>query len=225
MKRAPLPSTIRILLVDDHLLFRTGIALVLGQHADLAVVGDTADGAEALALARSLQPDIVLLDLCMPGMSGVATLKLLRRHCPDVCVLMLTGSDDPADLALALGAGAAGYLDKGIDGDTLAAALRRAVAGELILSEALTSRLVSHLQHPVLPATAAIDRLTPRERDVLAGLAAGDSNKTIARALGVAESTVKIHVQHVLKKLNLSSRVQAALLAVRVGIGNANESV
>ena len=209
-----LSPAIRVLLVDDHSLFRSGIAAVLQHYPGLCIVGEAADGAEGIALAQSLRPDVVLLDLHMPGLSGVATLRRLREQKDPAAVLMLTVSEQAADLALALGAGACGYLIKNIDGDYLARAIARAAAGETVVAEAMTDKLVAQLQQGVATSAADLARLTPREREVLACLAKGDSNKLIARALGLAESTVKIHVQNVLKKLHLNNRVQAAVFAV-----------
>ena len=215
MSRTAFASPLRIVIVDDPVLFRTGISMALDQHPDLLVVGQAGDGAAGVALAHALSPDIVLLDLCMPGIGGAAALRQLRQVCPHCAVLILTGSEEVDDLTVVLGAGARGYLIKNIDGTHLANAIRRAAAGEVVLSDAMTEKLVVRLQQGSVPGAPAMETLTPRERDILAALAEGASNKVIARGLGLAESTVKIHVQHVLKKLHLTSRVQAALFAVR----------
>ena len=210
---------IRVLLVDDHSLFRSGIRSLLQRHVDFAVVGEAADGVEGIKRCQQLKPDVVLLDLHMPGMSGVETLHLMQQDCPGMTVLMLTVSEESEDLALAMRAGAQGYLIKNIDTDYLLRAIRRAHAGEIVVAEALTGKLVAHMQSgqsgqlSERPASD-IDKLTPREKDILACLALGESNKFIARKLDLAESTVKIHVQNVLKKLKLTSRVQAAVIAV-----------
>lgn len=209
---------IRVLLVDDHSLFRSGIRSLLQRHPEFAVVGEAADGVEGIKRAQQLKPDVVLLDLNMPGMSGVETLQLMQQDCPDTAILMLTVSEESSDLALAMKAGARGYLIKNIETDYLLRAIRRAAAGETVVAEALTGKLVAQLQaqsqSPQAPPVSDIDKLTPREKDILACLARGESNKLIARQLDLAESTVKIHVQNVLKKLKLSSRVQAAVFAV-----------
>jgi len=208
-------STISVLLVDDHTLFRSGIRSLLQRHPEFSVVGEAADGFEGVKRAQQLKPQVILLDLNMPGMSGVETLQLMRQDCPDSAVVMLTVSEDAEDLSTALRAGASGYLLKNIDTDYLTRAIRRAAAGETVVAEAMTAKLVAQLQNgAAAPVPSELDRLTPREREILDCLARGDSNKGIARHLDLAESTVKIHVQSVLKKLKLSSRVQAAVYAV-----------
>ncbi|NRR32493.1 response regulator [Oxalobacteraceae bacterium] len=211
-------DSISVLLIDDHTLFRSGIRSLLQRHPEFAVVGEGADGVEGIKRAIQLRPQVVLLDLNMPGMSGLETLHLLLQDCPDSAVIMLTVSEDAQDLSAALMAGAAGYLLKNIDTDYLMRALRRAAAGETVVAEAMTAKLVAQLQGGGLPAASELDKLTPRERDIIACLARGESNKAIARTLELAESTVKIHVQNVLKKLKLSSRVQAAVFAVEHGM-------
>ncbi|HEY0845418.1 MAG TPA: response regulator [Noviherbaspirillum sp.] len=218
---------ISVLLVDDHTLFRSGIKSLLQRHADFAVVGEASDGVEGIKRAKQLRPDVVLLDLNMPGMSGLETLQLLLQDCPQTAVILLTVSEEADDLTAALQAGARGYLIKNIDADYLVRAIKRAAAGESVLAEAMTTKLVAHLQggpqsRPASPASD-LDKLTPREKEILACLARGESNKVIARTLDVAESTVKIHVQNILKKLNLTSRVQAAVYAVGHGMTSAPE--
>lgn len=218
-------APISVLLVDDHTLFRSGIRSLLQRHSDFSVVGEAADGIEGIKRAKQLSPDVVLLDLNMPGMSGLETLQLLLQDCPDTAVIMLTVSEEAEDLATALQAGARGYLLKNIETDFLVRAIRRAAAGEPVLAEAMTSKLVMHLkggQHKQ-EVTTEFDKLTPREKEILSCLARGESNKVIARSLDLAESTVKIHVQNILKKLNLSSRVQAAVFAVERGIASGSE--
>jgi two-component system, NarL family, nitrate/nitrite response regulator NarL len=208
-------NPITVLLVDDHTLFRSGIRLLLQRHPEFAVVGEAADGVEGIKRAQQLKPQVILLDLNMPGMSGVETLQLLLQDCPDSAVVMLTVSEDAHDLSVALKAGASGYLLKNIDADYLTRAIRRAAAGETVVAEAMTAKLVAQLHGASdAPVASEIDKLTPREKEILACLARGESNKLIARSLDLAESTVKIHVQNVLKKLKLSSRVQAAVFAV-----------
>ncbi|WP_459204109.1 response regulator (plasmid) [Ralstonia pseudosolanacearum] len=222
--------TIRILLIDDHTLFRSGIRLLLQRQPDFEVVDEAADGLEGIKLAKRHRPDVILLDLNMPGLSGLETLQLLAQDLPDTAVVMLTVSEEADELKAALRDGARGYLVKNIEADTLVAGVRRAAAGEPVISESMTAKLVAHFRAPekaapAAPAAAAAavsaDRLTPRERDIVRGLARGESNKEIARALDVAESTVKIHVQNILKKLNLTSRVQVAVYAVEHGLNSA----
>jgi two-component system nitrate/nitrite response regulator NarL len=216
------PEPISVLLVDDHPLFRSGVRSLLQQHPRFAVVGEASDGVAGAERAAQLRPDVILLDLHMPGMSGVETLRQILRERPGAAVMMLTVSEDAEDLATALAAGARGYLIKNIDADYLIRAIERAAAGEAVLAESMTAKLVAQLRQqraPRPPAPpSALDRLTPREREILACLARGESNKLIARVLDLAESTVKIHVQNILKKLGLSSRVQAAVFAVERGL-------
>ena len=210
-------QAIRVLLVDDHSLFRSGIRSLLQRHAEFQVVGEAADGVEGVKQARQLKPDVVLLDLNMPGISGVETLQLMQQDSADMAIVMLTVSEESSDLGLAMRAGARGYLIKNIETDYLLRAIRRAAAGETVVAEALTGKLVAQLHggaQAAPPPPSELDKLTPREKDILDCLARGESNKLIARKLDLAESTVKIHVQNVLKKLKLSSRVQAAVFAV-----------
>lgn len=224
---SPSDKAISVLLVDDHTLFRSGIKSLLQRHSDFTVVGEASDGVEGIKRAKQLRPDVVLLDLNMPGMSGLETLQLLLQDCPDTAVILLTVSEEAEDLTAALQAGARGYLIKNIDADYLVRAIKRAAAGESVLAEAMTTKLVAHLQGGPQQKQAVppsdLDKLTPREKEILACLARGESNKVIARTLDVAESTVKIHVQNILKKLNLSSRVQAAVFAVGHGMAGAQE--
>jgi two-component system nitrate/nitrite response regulator NarL len=220
---------ISILVVDDHTLFRRGLIALLEQHPGLQVVGEAGDAAQALRLAPSLQPDIILLDNHLPGVAGIDAVQDLRKLAPRTRVLMLTVSEDEQDLAMALRNGAQGYLLKTIDGDLLAQAIERAARGEPVVSPELMGKLVAAFQSqgaPVLvpplpaepPAAApavpdGAAPLSPREEEVLREIARGASNKEIARTLDIAETTVKIHVQHILRKLGLSSRVQAAVYA------------
>lgn len=214
--------SIRILLIDDHSLFRSGVRLLLQRQPDFVVVGEAADGVEGVKRAQALTPDVILLDLNMPGLSGLETLQLLVQDVPDSAVLILTVSEESDELAQALREGARGYLVKNIDAEALTAAIRRAAAGEAVIAESMTAKLVAQFRMqpavevaPVAPERA---RLTAREREIVQCLARGESNKLIARHLEVAESTVKIHVQNILKKLNLTSRVQVAVYAVENGL-------
>lgn len=212
-------APIRLLVVDDHTLFRRGLVALLAAEAGLEVVGEAADAGEALRRARELQPEVILLDNHLPGVSGVASIAGLREAAPSARVLMLTVSEDEGDLSAALRAGAQGYVLKTIDGDMLADAIRRTIAGESVVSPEMTGKLLHALRAvddagaPKAPAEIdPIDTLSPREREILGHIARGASNKVIARSLDIAETTVKIHVQHILRKLNLASRVQAAVL-------------
>ena len=212
---------IRVLLVDDHTLFRSGIKSLLQRTDDFEGVGEAGDGLEGIKRVRSLKPDVALLDLHMPGISGLEAVKVISEEMPDVNVLMLTVSEDAQDLMEALRAGACGYLLKNIETDTLVDAIRKAAQGESVVSQQMTAKLIQGVRNPPRVESAAVerDRFSPRERDILASLAQGESNKEIARRLDLAESTVKIHVQNIFKKLNMSSRVQVALYAVENGYG------
>ena len=234
-ERAP----IRILVVDDHTLFRRGLTALLARDPHLQVVGDAADAGEALRKAADLKPDVILLDNHLPGVNGVDALPALHDAAPGARILMLTVSEDENDLAAALRNGAAGYLLKTTEGEALTAAIERTLAGESVIAPEMTSKLVSAFRgaasgasgsavetaHPAIVATPAqraiqeaIASLSPREMDVLRGLVRGASNKEIAREHGIAETTVKIHVQHILRKLSVGSRVHAAVLASESGL-------
>ena len=216
-------TAITVFLVDDHPLLRRGLAALLGQQADLKVVGEAGDAAAALHVLPDAKPDVVLLDNHLPGVRGVDAIADLRAASPTSHIVMLTVSDDEADLVAALRAGAQGYLLKTMDSAPLADAVRRAARGESVVSPEMMGKLVAALQAPGLAAgdeAAASDAaaeprsaLSMREEDVLHEIAAGASNKAIARTLGIAETTVKIHVQHILRKLGLTSRVQVAVYA------------
>ena len=177
-------------------------------------------------MAESLQPDVILLDNHLPGVSGIAALPALRSACPQVRILMLTVSEDEQDLAAALRGGASGYLLKTIDGDALSVAIRRAVAGDNVISQEMTAKLVEAFRQASSPpavaeaaaVTPAASELSPRETEILVEIGCGASNKEIARRLSIAESTVKIHVQHLLRKLDVSSRVQLAVIAKSRGL-------
>ena len=220
-------AIIRILVVDDHTLFRRGLSALLSRDPQFLVVGDAADAGQALRRAQELQPDVILLDNHLPGVNGVDALPSLQQAVPGVKVLMLTVSEDEQDLAAALRGGACGYLLKTIEGDALAHAIRRAVRGDSVVAEEMTGKLISAFRGTVAmaprgeappPAPSVLSSLSPREHDILRCIARGESNKEIARTLGIAETTVKIHVQHVLRKLSISSRVQAAVLATEHGL-------
>lgn len=222
------PTKIRILVVDDHTLFRRGLTALLQRDPQFEVVGDAGDAGEAQRRAQELQPDIILLDNHLPGVHGVDAVPALREAAPGARVLMLTISEDERDLAAALRGGACGYLLKTIEGDALSLAIRRAMRGEAVVAEEMTGKLVAaYRDAATLPPPAAaptapasrLDALSPREQDILRGIAQGQGNKEIARSLGIAETTVKIHVQHILRKLDVSSRVHAAVIASEHGLG------
>lgn len=212
-------NRLKVLLIDDHNLFRSGVRALLSRQADIEVVGEAADGLDGVKQARLLKPDVVLLDLHMPGVTGREAVRTLTEELPDTRVLMLTVSEDAEDLLDTLRNGASGYLLKNIDAEYFTAAIRRVAAGESVVSPEMTGKLVAGLKRA--PTGASPDdrsKLSAREREILAKLARGASNKELAREFDLAESTVKIHVQNILRKLNLHSRVQAAVYAVEQGI-------
>lgn len=214
-------NVIRVLIIDDHNLFRSGIKLLLERHAGFDVVGEAGDGLEGVKRAKQLAPDVVLLDLHMLGTSGLEAIPLLREEVPQTQIIMLTVSEDADDLLEALRAGARGYLLKNIETDFLLDSIRRAASGESVMSTQMASKLADAMrisQKDNLSAETSPAKLSPREREIIEMLARGASNKEIARTLDLSESTVKIHVQGILRKLNLSSRVQAAVYAVEHGL-------
>lgn len=216
MTQAQTTAPISVLLIDDHTLFRSGIRLLLQRHNEFLVVGEAADGVEGVKRAIQLRPNLILMDLHMPIMNGLEALHLILQDVPEAVVLMLTVSEDADDLSKALKAGASGYLLKNIDADELIKALHKAREGESVVSPAMTSKLVQQFRRGEVPNNKV--HLTPREQEILTSIARGGSNKEIARQFDITESTVKIHVQNILKKLELSSRVQAAIYALEHGL-------
>lgn len=219
-----MPETLRTrtLVVDDHTLFRRGLISLLSRTHWLDVVGDAGDASEAQRKAESLTPDLILLDNHLPGVNGVDAIPSLRKAVPAAKIVMLTVSEDESDLASALQAGANGYLLKTMEADALIAAIDRVMHGKSVLADELTSKLVSAFRGAASPPPVVtsdpVALLSPREREILRAIAQGQSNKHIARELGIAETTVKIHVQHVLRKLDVASRVQAAVIATERGV-------
>lgn len=208
--------SIQIILIDDHTLFRSGIKALLSRQNDFEVIGEASDGLSGVKLVEQQKPDIVLLDLDMPVMNGREALAQILSANPEQTVIMLTVSEDSDDLTECMRIGARGFLLKNINADFLLDSIRRAVDGDNVFSPEMTSRLVQSLISPAAPRNdAPLSALTPRELEILGYLAAGHSNKVIARHLDLAESTIKVHVQNILRKLNLSSRVQAAVYAVQ----------
>jgi DNA-binding NarL/FixJ family response regulator len=201
---------IRVLVVDDHPVVRQGLRTFLDVQDDLTVVGEAPDGDAAVAAAEALRPDVVLLDLKMPGADGVAALRGLRESGNPARVLVITSFTEPAAVLPAVRAGAAGYVYKDVDPPALAAAIRAVHAGHVLLHPDVARLLAA--------GEAPSAHLTPRERDVLAGIARGRANREIARDLGLAEKTVKTHVSAILTKLGVQDRTQAALYAVRTGL-------
>lgn len=216
-------SKIKIVLVDDHTLFRSGIKALLSRQEDFEVTGEAADGLAGVKLAEQLRPDIVLLDLDMPVMNGREALAQILSANPAQTVVMLTVSEDSDDLTECMRIGARGFLLKNINADFLLESIRKAVEGDNVFSPEMTARLVQSLISPAAPPkNDELASLTPRELEILGYLAAGHSNKVIARHLDLAESTIKVHVQNILRKLELSSRVQAAVYAVQHKVAQPN---
>jgi two-component system nitrate/nitrite response regulator NarL len=215
---------IRILIVDDHTLFRSGIKLALQRHEGFEVVGEAGDGLEGIKRAKQLKPDVVLLDLHMPGIGGLEALRVLVEDVPEAQVVMLTVSEDAEDLLETLRAGARGYLLKNIDTEFFQESIQRAARGESVMSPQIAHKLADSLRAPpkesaaLAAAAANPGKLSPREREIIVMLAHGASNKEIARVLNLSESTIKIHVQGILRKLNIAKRVQAAVYAVEHGL-------
>jgi len=206
---------IRVLIADDHSVVRQGLRMFLAADAEIEVVGEARDGAEALRLTRQLQPDVVLMDLLMPVMDGMTATATIRRELPDTEVVALTSMLEDKSVVEAIRSGAVGYLLKDTEAHELRRAIRAAAAGQVQLSPQVTARLVREVAAPEQPQP-----LTERETSVLGLLAQGQSNRDIARTLIIGEQTVKTHVAHILGKLGVSSRTQAALYAVRIGLAS-----
>jgi two-component system nitrate/nitrite response regulator NarL len=211
-----------ILVVDDHPLFRKGVVQLLQMEPTIEVIGEAGDKAAALALARERDPDLILLDLNLKGENGIDILAALKEEDPSYRVVMLTVSDAPDDLVAAIRAGADGYLLKDMEPEDILARVRDALTGKTVISEALSARLAQALHTEASDArtasTRSLAQLTEREQAVLQCLAAGMSNKLIARALNISEGTVKVHVKHLLRKLEFRSRVEAAVWATELGL-------
>ncbi len=205
------PTTpIRLRIVDDHPVVRDGLVAILHQgEPDLEVVGEAGDGKEAVTAWRTLRPTVTIMDLQLPGQTGVEAITAIRREDPDARILVLTTFDGDADIARALEAGARGYLLKSMRRATLIEAVRSVAAGQRYLPPATAARLVEGMES---------ERLTARELDVLKLLAQGHRNREIADALGLAEPTVKIHVNNLLRKLQVKDRTEAAMVALKRGI-------
>ncbi|MFO7541785.1 MAG: response regulator transcription factor [Thiobacillus sp.] len=218
-------SLTRIILVDDHTLFRKGLAELLEQSGSIEVAAFTGTPDDVAALLKKHRPDVLILDLNMPGTDGITLMQQLRADGFDLPVLILTLSEAEEDLARALRAGANGYLLKSMEPDEVVDAILRAQRGETAVAPAMTAKLVRLYDQKGQDSNSLLDALTPRESEILSHLARGESNKAIARTLGISHDTVKLHVRHILAKLNMSSRVEAAVFAVenRVTPGGRNE--
>ena len=222
-------QSLKLLVVDDHSLFRRGLTALLTQDGRFEVLAQAADVGEALRELQRHTPDLILLDNHLPGVRGVDGIAALKDASPEVRILMLTVSENEDDLAAALKAGAEGYLLKTVESDQLCESIVKVMAGESVVSPEMMTKLVTAFRtspsatavttEPTVPAqTSGIDLLSVREREVLMLIARGDSNKVIARQLDIAETTVKIHVQHIIRKLQLTSRVQAAVFVSALGL-------
>ncbi len=216
-------ETIRLLIVDDHTVVREGMVALLGSKPDIEIVGLAADGREAAELARTLRPDVVLLDLMMPRQDGLTTIPQLLRDRPETRILVLTSFGQDEQIFAAIKAGALGYLLKDSSAQELVRAIRDVARGELTLHPAIARRLLGEVNRPAAPAAASGGTLTERELEVLRLLAEGLSNQAIARKLTLSERTVGAHVSHILKKLHVASRTQAALYAIREGLASPPE--
>lgn len=204
-----------VIIIDDHALFRKGVNQMIATEGDFLVIGEAASGADGLLLVEKLKPDLVLIDLNMKGMNGLQTLMQIKEKKLESRCIVLTVSDAEDDLLEALRAGADGYLLKDMEPEDLCSNLRKAMSGVTVLHESLTEILKNALIHPTLSRSEEEVSLTEREREILECLAKGLNNKTIARALGISDTTVKVHIKHLLSKLKLTSRLEAAVWAHR----------
>jgi DNA-binding NarL/FixJ family response regulator len=204
---------IQILIVDDHAVVRQGLRMFLKADREFRIVGEAADGTQALELARRLKPDVVLMDLLMPVMDGIRATEAIRRELPDTEVLALTSILEHTSITSAIRSGAIGYLLKDTQGADLRRAIKAAAAHQVQLSPAVAAQLMREVRVPEVPQS-----LTERETEVLRLITTGQSNKAIAHSLNVGEETIKSHVSNILGKLGVSSRTQAALYALRIGL-------
>lgn len=208
------PTTTSVIIIDDHPLFRKGVSQLIALNDQLHLIGEASSGEEGLELARALEPDLILLDLNMKGMSGIETLRALRDADLAARILILTVSDAADDLVSAIRAGADGYLLKDMEPEELLARIVEAMRGRIVISESLNGLLARSLRDEAQAAERSLAPLTERERDILGCLASGLSNKLIARDLNIAEGTVKVHIKNLLKKLKFRSRLEAAVWAI-----------
>jgi len=224
---------ITLLVIDDHTLFRRGLIALLSQDGRFSLAGQAGDMGEALRCCGTQQPDVILLDNHLPGVRGVDGIPALKEAYPAARILMLTVSENADDLAAAMLAGADGYLLKTVETEQLCDSIEKVLGGDCVISPDMMTKFVSAFRTKVPAADcavevntrapraedAALESLSGREREILGLIARGDSNKLIARELDIAETTVKVHVQHIFRKLNLSSRVQVAVYAAARGLG------
>ena len=207
-----------LLLIDDHPMLRSGLKQLIALDERLQVVAEAGNGIDGLTLAQLHDPDLILLDLNMPGLNGLDTLTQLREIALSGRVVVFSVSDNEEDVISALKRGADGYLLKDMEPEDLLKALHQAAAGQIVLSEALTPILVARLREAQPGQTRDINQLTRRERETLQLISDGMTNKAIARKLDISESTVKVHVKYLLKKMNLKSRLEAAVWALQNGL-------
>jgi len=218
--------SLRVILIDDHTLFRVGLEGLLTSRG-IEVIASVGSGQDCLRLVGDLNPDIILLDMRMPGINGLGVLELLRKHDPELPVVMLTTSTDEGDLLESLRQGAQGYLLKDMEPDELVLALRDIVSGKTVVAPDLAPILAKAVQgggasEKTEPEASPFSELTPRETEILGLLAEGQSNKAIARNLGISDGTVKLHVKAILRKLDVHSRVEAAVMAVEQGFSKSS---
>ncbi|MET0067575.1 MAG: two-component system response regulator NarL [Candidatus Thiodiazotropha sp.] len=205
-----------VLTIDDHPLFRKGVSDLIGMEPSLKLVGEAAHGQEGLLLAQQVSPDLILLDINMKGMGGIETLRALKKSNVDSVILMLTVSDNEEDVLSALRIGADGYLLKDMEPEDILESMRKALQGTLVISERLTQLLAKALrEEKEISGMGELTPLTSREQEILEQIANGMTNRRIAEALNISEGTVKVHVKNLLKKLNLHSRTEAAVWALR----------
>jgi len=210
------PQKNTILSIDDHPLFRKGVADLIDMDDNLELIGEAANGPDGLSLAKRLTPDLILLDINMKGMTGIETLKAIKQEEIDSLILMLTISDHEEDVLMALRIGADGYLLKDMEPEEILESIRKAMQGKLVISDHLTQLLAKALRdEDNLVEHRSLSTLTRREQEILEQIAKGMSNRSIAETLNIMEGTVKVHVKHLLKKLNLHSRTEAAVWALR----------
>lgn len=218
--------SLKVLLIDDHTLFRVGLEGLLASRG-INIVASVGSGQDCMQLIDELSPEIVLLDMRMPGINGLSVLKTIREHNQEIPVVMLTTSTEESDLLESLRSGAQGYLLKDMEPDELVLALRDIVGGKTVVAPDLAPILAKAVQgnpETTEKETSPFSELTPRETEILGLLAEGQSNKAIARNLGISDGTVKLHVKAILRKLNVHSRVEAAVMAVEYGFSRNTET-
>ena len=219
---------IKVLIVDDHTLFRKGLINLIQQHKDFDVVGEAKDGREGVLLAKSLSPDVILMDVEMPQMNGIQATQAIRKTNPDVRIMMLTVSEEDEDLFSAIKAGAKGYLVKDVEPEQLIRAIELLAKGEAVIPHAMASKVLTEFNNisKLKQNTQGTEAkpLTAREQDVLRLLAKGETNKEIGNHLYISEHTVKIHLRNILKKLHMNNRIQVAIYAYKEGFASPSDS-